>query len=186
SSYFFIAFIAVFLCLVSDARAQLDRTFVSTTGVDSASCGAASSPCRDFNMALTRTNEGGVITALDTGVYGTSNITIDKSIALTAAPGIHAELYNTVVNNRITVNAGANDTVILSNLYLTGRPGGTNAYGIGVYGVGTLQIENCVIDRFSEGIGTSMGNAAQFFIKDTIIKNSLANGMTFYTNTGLI
>jgi len=184
-SYLLTAFFAIFLSFAS-AEAQLERAFVSTGGTDSGTCGTLAAPCRDFPAALSRTTSGGVILALDSGVYALSNITITKSVTLAAAPGVHADLYNAVIDNRITVNASTSDIVILRNLTLTGKPGGTNAYGIGVYTVGTLEVENCVIDRFSEGLGTSMGNAAQFFIKDTIVKNSLSNGITFYTSTGLI
>lgn len=75
----------------------------------------------------------------------------------------------------------------MKNLYLTGKPGGSNTYGIGVARVGSLQIENCVIDRFSEGIGSiAMQNSADFFIKDTIVKNSDSNGMSVFTSAGLV
>lgn len=163
----------------------LDHTFVSTTGTDSAVCGAQHLPCRDFNAALSRTNAGGEVIALDSGIYAASNITVDKSVTLTAAPGVHAELYNTADNeSRITVEAGKNSLVVLRNLYIKSKPGGTNGYGVAVYRVGTVQIENCIIDRFYLGIyasGTShltgKPDPAELFIKDTIIKNSLTNGM---------
>jgi hypothetical protein len=172
---------------VADAQAQLDRSFVSTTGTDSATCGDQISPCRDFNAALSRTNGGGEVITLDSGIYALTNITVTKGVTLTAAPGIHADLYNTTDNNRITVDTGASGTVVLRNLYIKGKPGGTNAYGIGVAQVGSLQVENCVIDRFSQGIGSSaMQNSADFFIKDTIIKNSLSSGIEINTSAGLV
>jgi Right handed beta helix region len=49
-----------------------------------------------------------------------------------------------------------------------------------------LQIENCVIDGFSEGIDFSLANAAQVSIKDTVIRNSASNGIAFFTSSGLI
>ncbi|HEU5237728.1 MAG TPA: hypothetical protein VFU37_11330 [Pyrinomonadaceae bacterium] len=132
-------------------RAESDRTFVSTAGTDSETCGDQTSPCRDFNAALNRTNAGGEVIALDSGIYALTNITITKAVTLTAAPGVHADLYNTTDDNRITVDAGG--IVVLRNLYIIGKPGGTNAFGVGVARVGNLQIKTCVIDRFSEGIG---------------------------------
>lgn len=168
------------------ASAQMHNTFVASTGSDNTDCGSRELPCRDFNYALTKTNGGGIVTALDSGIYALTNVSIDKSVTLVAAPGVQAELFNTDVNDRIRINAGDNALVILRNLYIAGQSGGTNAYGIGVYSVGKLQIENCVIDRFSEGIGTGLLSGAQFFIKDTIIKNSLSNGTTLTTSSGLL
>lgn len=182
----FFAF-ALSLLFIIDAQAQLDRSFVSVAGVDSATCGDQASPCRDFNAALGRTNGGGEVIALDSGIYALTNIAVTKGITLTAAPGIHADLYNTTDSDRISVNAGGGATVVLRNLYIKGKPGGTNAYGIGVVHVGNLQVENCVIDRFSQGIGSSdMQNSADFFIKDAIVKNSLGSGMEINTSAGLV
>ena len=181
-----LALVFSLLCFVA-ASAQLDRSFVATTGTDNESCGAQTSPCRDFNAALGKTNAGGAVVALDSGIYALTNINITKSVTLAAAPGVHADLYNTDNNNRITVNATNSDTVILRNLYLSGKTGGTNAYGIGVYRVGNLQVGNCVIDRFSEGIGSGgMQSTSDFFIKDTIVKNNLGSGMTVSTSAGLV
>jgi len=181
-----LAIIAILLG-ASLSYAQSDRTFVATTGVDSPTCGDQTAPCRDFNAALPRTNAGGEIIALDSGIYGMINITINKALTLAAAPGVHADLYNTTDQNRITITAGTGDTVVLRNLYVTGKPGGTNAYGIGVGRVGSLQIENCVIDRFSQGIGSNaMQDPANFYVKDTIVKNSLSSGMEINTSSQLV
>ena len=78
------------LSCFAEAQAQRHNSFVATTGTDSATCGAQTSPCRDFNAALSRTNASGIVIALDSGIYAASNITVDKSVTLTAAPGVHA------------------------------------------------------------------------------------------------
>jgi hypothetical protein len=180
------ALILTFLCF-AEANAQLDRSFVSTIGVDSGTCGATTAPCRSFNGALGRTNAGGEILALDSGIYDTTTIFVDKSVTLAAAPGVHAELYNSsTTSNRITINGSTTDTVILRNLFIVSKAGNTGSYGVAVYNVGTLQIENCVIDRFSEGMSVSLTNSAQIFIKDTTIKNSSASAVEFYTSAGLL
>ena len=167
--------------------AQLDRSFVATNGVDSGTCGAQTSPCRDFNAAIGRTNAGGAVTALDSGIYAAASITITKSITLAAAPGVHADLYNTDNSSRITVNAASTDVVTLRNLFITGKPASTNFYGIGILSVGSLQIENCVIDHFNTGIGTGgMQSSAQLFIKDTISKNNTNSGIQISTGAGLV
>ncbi|MEP6902873.1 MAG: right-handed parallel beta-helix repeat-containing protein [Actinomycetota bacterium] len=185
-NYIFIASTFILLCF-APAFAQLDRAFVATTGVDSGTCGATNAPCRSFNTALGRSNAGGEIIALDSGIYDTSTIFVDKSITLAAAPGVHAELYNSsVTSNRITINGSSTDTVILRNLFIVSKAGNTGGYGIAVYNVGTLQIENCVVDRFSAGISISLTNSAQVFIKETTVKNSSSEGIDFYTAAGLV
>ena len=132
----------------SNAWAQSDRTFVATTGADTETCGASSSPCRNFSQGIFRTIAGGEVIALDSGIYDPIPVTIAKAITLTAAPGVHAELFNNYVNpKRITVNAGTNDRVVLRNLYLTNLSS-NDGYGIFVTSVGVLQIENCVVDGF--------------------------------------
>lgn len=161
------------LSCIAEAQAQRNNSFVSTTGTDSATCGAQTSPCRDFNAALSRTNAGGIVIALDSGIYAASNITIDKSVTLTAAPGVHAELYNNDGGERIFVNTGKNGVVVLRNLYITG-PG---FYAVAVGRVGTMQIENCVMDGLGIAISTPPEVGSQFFMKDTIIKNSFNVGI---------
>src|SRR4030095_9514086 len=85
-----ISIVAVVLLCVVRAHAQSDHTFVSTGGVDNATCGAFGTPCRTCAGALPQTNSGGEIIALTSGLYDDANITISKNITLTAAPGIHA------------------------------------------------------------------------------------------------
>jgi hypothetical protein len=175
----------------AQAFAQLDRAFVATTGTDSATCGASGAPCRNFNAALARTNNGGEITALDSGIYDNSNTNtvITISVTLTAAPGVHAELSNTNnTTDRILINAQTSDRVVLRNLYLSRQagPGGGLKSGVKIDRVGVLHIENCVIEGFNEGISFDLNNAAQVFIQNTSVRNNIADGILFFTNTGLI
>lgn len=160
-------------------QAQSDRTFVSTAGFDSANCGAVTLPCRSFNVALANTNSGGTITALDTGLYDSFNIGISISVTLIAAPGVHAELPG------ITVNTTTSDTVVLRNLYVSKQGGGAGD-GVKITSVGTLHIENCVLDSFSTGISFALNSSAQVFIDNTVVRNSVASGVVFFTNTGII
>ena len=180
--------IALFAILlgISQAQAQSDRTFVATTGSDSQACGPSDVPCRTFTAALPKTNAGGEVIALDSGVYD-SFILVSVSVTLTAAPGVQAALSNDGnSSNRITVNAGSDDRVVLRNLFLKSKPGNVSSYGIGVLRVGVLQIENCDIDGFSAGIGFSLQGSAQVSIKDTIVRNSSTDGIAFFTSSGLI
>src|SRR5262245_3916964 len=107
------ASLIVLMCFVR-AQAQSDRTFVSTHGADNTDCGSSDLPCRSFSFALTKTNPGGEVIALDSGIYDPLNIVISQSVTLTAAPGVHAELSNPLIEgDRINVNAGTGDDVVI-------------------------------------------------------------------------
>jgi len=173
------AFIGILL-VTTLARAQSDRTFVSTAGIDSATCGAFTSPCRSFNVALPVTNAGGEVIALDSGIYDSFNVGVSISVTLSAPNGVHAELPG------ITINTTTSDTVILRNLYFSKRPDVTSNEGIKVTSVGALHLENCVVNGFPSGISFALSAAAEVFINDTIVRNSNANGISFTTSAGLI
>ena len=161
-----IALVSALLC-IGKANAQSDRTFVATTGTDSTTCGTQTSPCRSFNVALPKTNSGGEVIALDSGIYDNFNV------------GVHAELPG------ITVNTTNDDTIVLRNLYLSRRLEGASD-GIKITRVGALHLENCVVHGFTTGINFALNDAADVFIQDTTVRNSIADGVTFFTNAGLI
>jgi hypothetical protein len=155
------------------ASAQLVRTFVSVTGADSATCGDIASPCRNFAQGINRTNDGGAVIALDSGIYDPSNFSITRSITLEAAPGVHAELFNFVIEPsvRIDISASKQSTVILRNLYISytnNKPGGT---AILAERFGDLQIENCVINGFARGINIDTDSHDQVSISNTVVRN---------------
>ena len=178
------AFVVLLIC-VALAQAQSDRTFVSAHGTDNSDCGSLDLPCRSFNTALFKTNAGGEVIALDSGIYDTFNISISQSVTLTAAPGAHVELSNNDnSNNRITVSAAAGDRVVLRNLYLSRQPGtGSGAFGIGVLRVGVLQVENCVIDGFTRGI--EFLATGKVYVVDTVVRNSSV-GIDLFPNSGTV
>jgi hypothetical protein len=165
---------------LSQASAQSDHTFVSTAGTDSEACGSFTSPCRSFNVALPKTNAGGEVMALDSGIYDSFNVGVSITVTLAAANGVHAELPG------ITVNTTTTDTVILRNLYVSKRTDVTSNEGIKVTSVGALHVENCVVNGFPTGISFALNAAAEVFINDTLVRNSNASGISFSTNAGLI
>lgn len=123
-----ISIVAVVLLCVVRAHAQSDHTFVSTGGVDNATCGAFGTPCRTFAGALPQTNSGGEIIALTSGLYDDANITISKNITLTAAPGIHAELAHSAAEVPSITISNADKRVdtsifISKSVTLTAAPG---------------------------------------------------------------
>src|SRR5438105_5900792 len=73
-----LVFLAVCLILIcwTAAYAQNNRSAVSLTGVDTASC-TVPDPCRTFGTAISRTNAGGEIVVLSSAGYGP--FTVNKS-----------------------------------------------------------------------------------------------------------
>src|SRR5438270_9257162 len=84
-----------------------NRSAVSSIGLDSNPCTVAS-PCRSFGAAIAQTNPGGEIVALDSAGYGP--FTIDASLTISGAPGVHAAVTATV-GTAITVAVAPSDRV---------------------------------------------------------------------------
>lgn len=184
-NYFFIALIFSLVCF-AQVYSQGFRVFVSTTGSDTFTCGATTTPCRTFGGAYNVVEDGGSIIAIDSGIYK-SQVSIGKSVTLMAAPGVHAELYDNILSvDRLIIHAGATGRVTLKNLYISNVPGSVSGRGISVLSVGTLQIENCVVDGFQNGLDVELTSSAQISIKDTIIRNNSGNGAIFFTTTGTV
>lgn len=154
---------SVFVCALTaaPAQAQRDRSWVSTNGDDTKPC-SHQEPCKTFAGAITKTNEGGEIVALDSGGYGA--VTIKKSITIDGG-GVYAGINDV---SGIDINAGAQDKVILRGLTLHGT---FQDYGVFVTKVGSLFIEGCTINGWAEGVLFSPANStARLYVKDTIFR----------------
>src|SRR5262249_43997892 len=91
--------------------------------------------------------------------------------------------------NAITINAGSGDAVNLDGLVLdgVGITGGTN--GVVLNSGGSLIVNNCIIQHFTEGVGGNGGSgilfqpasgSTKFVITNTIMSNNSLAGF-FYT-----
>jgi hypothetical protein len=161
--------------LSGPAWAQANRTFVSGHGSDSNPC-SLSAPCRSFAQALSQTNAGGEVTILDPGGYGA--VTINKSISI-VNDGVGEAGVTVTSGDAITVSTGASDVVNLRGLTLVGG-GGQN--GIVFGNLGALNIQNCVVRGFGNGI-TGQGitfvpvGTAALNVSDTIVSNASLDGI---------
>ena len=153
----------VIVCLTLAFAATVSRAapqaFVSTSGNDANSC-ARSQPCRTFAVATTAVDAGGEVIVLDSGSYGA--VTITKAVSIIAPAGIYAGI---TVANAITVAAGANDTIVLRGLTLSGA-----AVGINFDSGAALHIENCVISNFSRGI--LFDAPGRLFVSNTTVQKN--------------
>jgi hypothetical protein len=159
--------------LFNGAAAQAaTRTFVSAHGADTNPC-SATSPCRTFAFALTQTAPGGEIYVLDTAGYGPVTITQAVSIvnqtstaAITASGGGVA----------VTVNAGANDKIVLRGMTIVG--GGSGSYGIVFNSGASLTVEDCTISQFSfAGIQFAPTNPSRLYVSNTRVASNAQVGI---------
>jgi hypothetical protein len=174
---FWLAFfgIALSLCaMTSAAQAQATRTWVSGVGDDVNPC-SRTAPCKTFAGAISKTAAGGEIDALDPGGFGT--LTVTKAITIDGGGGqVASVLASGVVG--FNINAGANDVVTLRNLRINGAGTTLGTKGINIINAGTVRVENCVIENFSQ-LGIDAENAARTFldVTDSIIQNSATGGI---------
>jgi hypothetical protein len=159
-----IAGAALGLAAASPACAQLNRTAVSVVGNDANNC-AVATPCRSFARAITQTNPGGEVVALDSAGFGP--FTVDRSITVQAAPGVHAGVTQTA-GNAVQISAGASDKVVLRGLVINGM--GTASAGIAFTGGGAeTQVENCVVTGF---VDWGIISFLPIRVQDTIVRES--------------
>src|SRR5262252_6069908 len=126
---------AILALWASTSLAQSPRTFVSGLGNDSNPC-TRTAPCRTFSLAVSQTNAGGEVVALDSAGYGPFNIA--RSITVEAPKGVYAGI-SVFSGDGIDINAGATDIVILRGLTVSNQ--GSAGSGIVFNTGGTLHLE---------------------------------------------
>src|SRR4026209_3005142 len=162
------------LSFVSTARADGARSYISPSGSDNRPC-SRKQPCRPFDAAIAKTDEGGEIVALESGTYEPATIT--KAITLAAAPGTDVGIHATS-GNAVTITANSGDVVVLRGLRLSG-PGKNTA---GVAGVLVdiespncciaVHLENCIVSDFDKGVQIDLGVASMLLVSDTTFRNN--------------
>ena len=149
------------------AQAGPNRTFVSGTGTDSGTC-TRTAPCRTFAFAITVTNAGGEIDVLDPAGYGP--VTITLAISIVNDGGVAGTTAGSGLNG-VTINAGPSDSVHLRGLTIDGLGSGQN--GILFNSGGNLEIENCVIQGFTNaGVTIVPSTSSGFSVSNTIASNN--------------
>ena len=171
---------AMLVALPTPADAQNNKSFVSSTGNDSNACTRAA-PCLGFQAAHDRTNSGGEINCLDSGpFFGPVSLTKPIAIDCEDTP---ATLLVSGTSAAITANASAG-AVRIRNMSINGAAGGS----IGIDGVGTLFVENCVIQNFTAGsVPLAIRflpnfSGSQLIVSDTLIDT---NGVAPSTGGGI-
>ena len=183
----FVAYPALLVAVVlavgaSPAAAQATRTWVSGVGDDANPC-SRTAPCRTFAGAISKTATNGEINVLDPGAFG--GVTITKSITISSESFEAGVLVSGT--NAIVVNAPANAKIVLRGLDIEGL--GTGLNGIRFLAGGSLHVERCTINNFTQkGIAFEPSAASELYVTDTTIRNSVgvnAGGVFVKpTNTG--
>jgi hypothetical protein len=145
---FGLAAITLMLLSQSSPASAAHRTFVASSGDDANPC-TRLQPCRTFAHALTQTDAGGEIDAIDTGAGdgppgGFGPVTITKSVTIDGGASRAGILG---LNNGIVIDVSPTARVTLRNLSLDGKAFATN--GISITEGSLLRIENCIIANFS-------------------------------------
>ena len=155
--------------------APASRTFVSaSTGVDSNTC-TRDAPCLTFAAALKNTSAGGEMDVLDPGDFGP--VTLTGSITIDGGGGLVAGVGVVPGTSGITINAGADDVIILRGLVFDGY-GETGASGVVFNSGSRLEIEQCTFQGFdTAGIaftpGTGSATTAKMFVENsTMVGNA--------------
>ena len=150
--------------------AQIQRTFVSTSGNDANPC-TRTDPCRNFTAAITNTLAGGEVVALDSGGYGA--FTVNKALTIAGAPGAHVAI-TAFANSGISVNAGATDRVVLRNLYVTGLGG---LKGIDFLAGASLAVDSVTVTGFTANGLEATATDADLFVHGGVFRDNDQSGV---------
>src|SRR5215212_10440302 len=174
--------IATFMfATVSIAQAQASRTWVSGVGDDANPC-SRTAPCKTWAGAISKTAACGEIDALDPGGFGA--VTITKSITLDGT-GTMASILSSLVNG-ITINALSTDVVTIRGLSINGFCNGIS--GIRVLQAKAVNVEDCVIFRFSTGNGITVAETSDLAlnVRNTVIRDNTLDGINVTTTAGTV
>jgi hypothetical protein len=157
------------------------RVFVASYGSDSNPC-TFLSPCRNFQQAVNVVDAGGEVTAIDSAGFGP--ITINKAVTITSPAGVEAGIAANANADAIDINAGTNDTVVLSGLTLAGD--NSAFHGISFGSGAALEIISCAIRGFFyAAVYVAPTTNARVLISNTVVNDS-GNGIALSTQGGSV
>jgi hypothetical protein len=173
--------IAIFMfAFASMAQAQATRTWVSGVGDDANPC-SRTAPCKTFAGAISKTADCGEIDALDPGGFGA--VTITKSITIDGTGTLAGILAAGTTG--VIINAPSDKVVTLRGLSINGAC--TGIRGINFIGGKTLNVEDCVIFRFTnEGIliNNATNNSVSLNVRNSVIRDNTGDGISTTATAG--
>jgi hypothetical protein len=175
-SFVFVAASLASLLAAAPAYAARLHTFVASYGSDSNVCSFLQ-PCSTFNHALSQTDVGGELTAIDSDGFGPINIT--QSVTITSPAGVEASVPPVAGGTSVTIDApGA--SVTLRGLTINGES--TGGIGIDFQAGSSLTVIDCVVQNFPYSSGNTgwgiliepTSGPVDFAIVNTIVSNNNA------------
>jgi hypothetical protein len=173
------------LAFASLTQAQATRTWVSGVGDDVNPC-SRTAPCKTWAGAISKTAACGEIDALDPGGFGA--VTITKSMILDGTGTFASTLASGT--NGITINVAATDFVTIRGISINGS--GTSCSfgvnGINVVNIGPkdVNIEDCVISHFTNGVSVNVTSTTELNIRNTVIRDNSGDGVAVNTSAGAV
>ncbi len=165
------------------AHAQLFRTYLARTGVDTNACTVVA-PCRLLPAALAAVTDAGEIWILDSANYNTTTVDITKSVTILAVPGVVGSVVAT--NGPAISIATAGVKVALRNLVIAPLPGTGGTDGIVMTNGAALTVENCLIANLP-GIGIHVDTVSRVQVTDTTIRDNGSSGLMLLNGvTGIV
>jgi len=122
------------------------RTFVAPVAGNDASDCSRTAPCQTLARALNQTSAHGTVTVLESGLVGTTAVTINRAVTIDVPAGIDAGLSRST-GILLIVNAPSNQTVTINGLSFDGR--GTAGTGISYTGGRALILNHVAITDFN-------------------------------------
>ena len=183
SSFKYLLAVCVLVASASLLQAQATRTWVSGVGNDANPC-SRTAPCKTFAGAISKTAEGGEISVLDPGGFGT--VTITKAITL---EGTHGAGFGSILNAGnlagviINVTTGtfvSTAQVILRGLYIQGASQSPSGTGTSQNGINCIKANRVFVDdchfenQGNTGINMNMTTAGALFVRDCDFENTTA------------
>jgi hypothetical protein len=158
---------------------QFIHTWVSHNGSDNNNC-FIGSPCATFSRALTRTQDGGEVSCLDSGMFGVFVITISVTINCSGTVATPSDPVSSNCSDNISINAPGK-VVTLRGLDVSGASGFfcTATDGIFIQAATAVYIEDCVIEDFAgKGILDQRATGGtKLAIKNTIVRHNGSAGI---------
>ena len=185
-------FCAAAIAFSTAAFGQATRTWVSGVGDDVNPC-SRTAPCKTFAGAISKTAEGGEISVLDPGGFGT--VTITKAMTL---EGTHGSGFGSILNSgniagviiNVTGGTHVNDAVvILRSIYIQGASQspsgtGTSSNGINYIKANRVIVDDCHIEnQGNAGIKMALATTGSLFVRDTDFSN-VTSGITVNSSVG--
>src|SRR5215213_10500027 len=159
------------LLLPASALGQSSRTWVSgANGDDTFPC-SRTAPCRTLQQGFNTVASGGEINILDG--CGCGGMTITRSVTVRMRNHTAGALVSGT--NGITINAGANDKVVLDGLDIfgTGTGAPTSLSGVKVLSAKSVIIRNSEIMRFKAGINVAPTSPqTRVVVSDNVINDN--------------